>query len=285
MGLLARLWVRSVLLPLVFWGGLLPGFQSQAWSAPRQGSWVTLADDGRLLYQLDELGNRIVDYSACGYLGGKEGIPQVPTRVVVKPGDGDDRARIQAAIDQVSSMSPDANGYRGAVLLTAGEYQVSSSLNLTTSGVVLRGVGESETDGTRILFTDTSGSVSNQTALIQIGGTGSPSGSGYTRTIVSPYVPAGSRSFDVDNVSTFAVGDEVMVYRPSTSAWITMLGMDQLEAGTQWQPGDRDLNLQRTIVRLEGNRVFLDAPIPTAIDAASGGGTIKKHTSAGRIEK
>jgi len=203
----------------------------------------------------------------------------------VKPGDGDDRARIQAAIDQVSSMSPDANGYRGAVLLTAGEYQVSSSLNLTTSGVVLRGVGESETDGTRILFTDTSGSVSNQTALIQIGGTGSTSGSGYTRTIVSPYVPAGSRSFDVDNVSTFAVGDEVMVYRPSTSAWITMLGMDRLEAGTQWQPGDRDLNLQRTIVRLEGNRVFLDAPIPTAIDATYGGGTIKKYTFAGRIEK
>jgi hypothetical protein len=285
MGSFSRFWIQPVFLLLVAWSGLLSGLEGRAWSAPRQGSWVTLAEDGRLLYQLDELGNRILDYSGCGYLGGKEGIPQVPTRVVVKPGDGDDRARIQAAIDQVSSMSPDANGYRGAVLLTAGEYQVSASLNLTTSGVVLRGVGESETDGTRLLFTDTSGSVSNQTALIQIGGTGSTSGSGYTRTIVSPYVPAGSRSFDVDNVSTFAVGDAVMVYRPSTSAWITMLGMDQLEAGTQWQPGDRDLNFQRTIVRIEGNRVFLDAPIPTAIDAAYGGGTIKKYTFAGRIEK
>lgn len=285
MELFARFGVRPVLFLPVFLGVFFFGWSGLSWSAPRQGTWVTLADDGRLLYQLDELGNRILDYSGCGYLGGKEGIPQVPTRVVVKPGDGDDRARIQAAIDQVSAMSPDANGYRGAVLLTAGEYQLSASLNITTSGIVLRGVGESETEGTRLLFTDTSGSVSNKTALIQIGGTGSTSSLGYTRTIVSPYVPAGSRSFDVDNVSTFAVGDAVLIYRPSTAAWITMLGMDQLEAGTQWQPGNRDLNFQRTIVRIEGNRVFLDAPLPTAIDTTYGGGTIKKYTFAGGIEK
>jgi len=285
MALSARFGVRSVLLFPAILGALLGGVTINAWSAPRQGTWVTLADDGRLLYQLDELGNRILDYAGCGYLGGKEGIPQVPTRVVVKPADGDDRARIQAAIDQVSAMPPDANGYRGAVLLTAGEYQVSTTLKISTSGVVLRGVGESETEGTRILFTDTTGSVSNPTVLIQIGGTGSTSGSGYTRTITSPYVPAGARSFEVDNVSTFAVGDAVMIYRPSTAAWIAILGMDQLEAGTQWQPGDRDLNFQRTIVRIEGNRVFLDAPLPTAIDATYGGGTIKKYTFAGRIEK
>lgn len=285
MYLVTQISVRAFfLLPLML-GGFLGILPEAGRSAPRQGTWVTLADDGRLLYQLDDFGNRILDYAGCGYLGGKEGIPQVPTRVVVKPGDGDDGARIQAAIDQVSAMPPDANGYRGAVLLTAGEYQVSTTLKISTSGVVLRGVGESETDGTRILFTDTTGSVFNPTVLIQIGGTGSTSGSGYTRTITSPYVPAGARSFEVDNVSTFAVGDAVMIYRPSTAAWITTLGMDQLEAGTQWQPGDRDLNFQRTIVRIEGNRVFLDAPIPTAIDAAYGGGTIKKYTFSGRIEK
>jgi hyaluronate lyase len=87
----------------------------------RQGSWVNLADDGRLLYQRDNLGNRIPDFTACGYKAGREGIPYVPTRVVVKPGDGDDRARIQAGIDRVAAMTPDANGFRGAVLLTAGE--------------------------------------------------------------------------------------------------------------------------------------------------------------------
>ena len=267
------------------WFPILLALALQIEAAPRQGTWVNLADDRRLLYRQDDLGNRIVDFSGCGYLGGQDGIPQVPARVVVEPADGDDRARIQAAIDQVAAMSPDGNGYRGAVLLAAGEYQISSTLNITNSGVVVRGVGESETEGTRLKSTDTTGSVENPTVLIQIQGTGSTSGSGFTRNIASPYVPAGSRSFEVDNTSTFAKGDAVLVYRPCTSNWITVLGMDQLAAGTEWQPGDRDLSFQRTIVRIEGNRIFLDAPIPTAIDTLYGGGTVKKYTFGGRIEK
>jgi len=267
------------------WFPILLALALRIEAAPRQGTWINLADDRRLLYRLDDLGNRIVDFSGCGYLGGQDGIPQVPARVVVEPADGDDRARIQEAIDQVATMSPDGNGYRGAVLLAAGEYQISSTLNITNSGIVLRGVGESETEGTRLKSTDTTGSVDNPTVLIQIQGTVSTSGSGFTRNITSPYVPAGSRSFEVDNTSTFAKGDAVLIYRPCTSNWITALGMDQLAAGTEWQPGDRDLSFQRTIVRVEGNRIFLDAPIPTAIDTVYGGGTVKEYTFAGRIEK
>ena len=258
-------------------------------AAPRQGAWVNLADDRRLLYMQDDLGNRILDFSGCGYMGGQDGIPQVPARVVVEPAEGDDRARIQAAIDEVAAMSPDANGYRGAVLLGAGEYQVSATLNINASGVVLRGVGESETDGTRLRSTDTTGSVDNPTVLITIQGTGSTSGTGTTRKVTSKYVPAGTRSLDLDTAWGLSVGDAVMVDRPSTADWIAALGMDQLlNNGVddyRWKAGDRDLSWQRTISRIEGNRIFLDAPIPTAIDALYGGGTVKKYTFAGRIEK
>ncbi|NDH86837.1 hypothetical protein EBY67_07280, partial [bacterium] len=228
----------------------------------RQGSWVNLADDGRLLYKRDNLGNRIPDFTACGYKAGKEGIPYVPTRVVVKPGDGDDRALIQAAIDRVAAMTPDANGFRGAVLLTTGEYQISGPLLISTSGVVLRGVGESETEGTRLKSTDRSGVYdSNQTILLQIQGSGSPSG-GTAQAITSPYVPAGSSSFEVASVSGFSVGSEVEVYRPSTTGWITAIGMDQLSANdngidNRWKAGMRDLYWHRTIQRIEGNRIFL----------------------------
>jgi hypothetical protein len=38
-------------------------------------------------------------------------------------------------------MSYGAGGYRGAVLLRAGKYKVSSTIKMTKSGVVLRGVG------------------------------------------------------------------------------------------------------------------------------------------------
>ncbi len=257
----------------------------------RQGSWVNLADDGRLLYKRDDLGNRIPDFTACGYKAGKEGIPYVPTRVVVKPGDGDDRALIQAAIDRVAAMTPDADGFRGAVLLAAGEYQVSSPLLIATSGVVLRGVGESETEGTRLKSTDRSGVyLSNQTILLQIQGSGSTTGTSTVQAITSPYVPSGSNSFEVASVSGFSVGSEVRVFRPCTTGWITAIGMDQLspnDNGTdnRWYAGMRDLYWHRTIQRIEGNRIFLDAPITTAIDQTYGGGTVQKYTFAGRIEK
>ena len=39
------------------------------------------------------------------------------------------------------------NGYRGAVLLTAGHYDIATQLNINASGVVLRGVGR-DTAGT-----------------------------------------------------------------------------------------------------------------------------------------
>jgi hyaluronate lyase len=257
----------------------------------RQGSWVNLADDGRLLYKRDDLGNRIPDFTACGYKAGKEGIPYVPTRVVVKPGDGDDRALIQAAIDRVAAMTPDANGFRGAVLLTAGEYQISGPLLISTSGVVLRGVGESETKGTRLKSTDRSGVYNSiQPILLQIQGSGSSTETGTAQAITSPYVPSGSNSFEVASVSGFSVGSEVRVYRPCTTGWITAIGMDQLsplEDGkdNRWKEGMRDLYWHRTIQRIEGNRIFLDAPITTAIDQTYGGGTVQKYTFAGRIEK
>jgi hypothetical protein len=62
------------------------------------------------------------------------------TRIVrVAPVEGDDGASIQAAIDEVSALEPDADGFRGAVLLRAGTYEVAGSLSIRTSGVVLRG--------------------------------------------------------------------------------------------------------------------------------------------------
>src|SRR5262245_28704664 len=70
--------------------------------------------DGRLVYAADARGNRIPDFSHAGYAGGAA-IPDVPVRVVVPPAAGDNGPRIQAAIDFVSHLSPDANGFRGAV--------------------------------------------------------------------------------------------------------------------------------------------------------------------------
>ncbi len=85
----------------------------------------------------------------------ESGLPDVPARVVVGPGGGRDGVRIQAAIDLVSSMTPDANGFRGAVLLERGRYTIDADLRIAASGVVLRGTGTGE-DGSVLVAAGTS---------------------------------------------------------------------------------------------------------------------------------
>src|SRR4030095_12129384 len=91
-------------------------------AAPPQGTWVNLAPDGRLIFARDSLGNRVPDFGDTGYKAGREPIPEAPVKVTLSRVDGDGRAVIQAAISQVAAMPADANGIRGAILLTAGEY-------------------------------------------------------------------------------------------------------------------------------------------------------------------
>ena len=79
---------------------------------------MALDSGGKLVYAQAENGDRIVDFSHCGYVGGDETIPDVPVRVVVSPRQGDATARIQAAIDFVAALpASDDRGIRGAVLL------------------------------------------------------------------------------------------------------------------------------------------------------------------------
>jgi len=81
-----------------------------------------VAGKGKITYNPDSLGNRIPDFSFCGYMASNEAIPNVPVKVVVPVTKGDATLRIQSAIDYVSSLAPDQNGFRGAVLLQKGTY-------------------------------------------------------------------------------------------------------------------------------------------------------------------
>ena len=65
-------------------------------------------------------------------------IPLVPVKAVVPAMEGDATEHIQAALNYVSSLKPDQNGFRGAVLLEPGRYEVGTTLWINASGVVLR---------------------------------------------------------------------------------------------------------------------------------------------------
>ena len=102
--------------------------------------WAAIGADGQLTYATLPTGERLLDFSYAGYMGGGVAIPTVATGTTVSPSGGDDTAAIQAAIDSVSN-EPLKNGFRGAVVLAAGTFKLSGSLAIAASGVVLRGAG------------------------------------------------------------------------------------------------------------------------------------------------
>ena len=107
---------------------------------------VTVTNN-KLAYTPDSLGNRIPDFSYCGYRASEQKIPNVEIKCVVPIVKGDATARIQAAIDVVANIPMDKNGFRGAILLQKGIYEVYGQLKITTSGVVLRGSGTTKDEG------------------------------------------------------------------------------------------------------------------------------------------
>jgi hypothetical protein len=233
----------------------------------------------QLAYTPDSLGNRVPDFSYCGYAAGERAIPDVPVKIVVPVTSGDATSRIQSAIDYVSSLPADKTGIRGAVLLQAGIYHVNGSLKFTASGVVLRGSGAG-TNGTIL-----SGDSKDRETLITIRGKEDIT-LGTQVSITNEYVPVNANNLQVAGPHAFKVGDAVMITRPSTKEWIATLGTDHFGGGITalgWKPGQRDLQWFRNIVSVNGNAIVLDAPVTTALEKQYGGATIAAYTWPGRI--
>lgn len=245
--------------------------------------------DGRIVYAPWQDGDDdyfLHDFSRCGYGGGAERLPDpsdIPVRrTLSSPGPGvDARSMIQSAIDQVSVLPLDDRGFRGAVLLRAGRYEVSDTLMIRAGGVVLRGEGEgSQSDSNTILVL----TATSQRTLIDVRGGGNWQQVGDRHAIIDAYLPTGARRFNVADASSFQVGDTVIVRHQSPQTWIDAIGMDQLD--NPWQPGSKDLDFDRVITQIEGNKITVDAPLPNAFEPAlDDGGLIWKYrySSPGRI--
>ena len=123
----------------------LPSFCGAYPPAPAPGQWQSsrvFYSGGRLTYAVDAAGNRIPDYSYAGYKYSEAALPNVPEVLRLSPAAGDNTARIQQALDQVGARTPDANGIRGALVLSPGTYEIRGTVRVNRSGVVLRGAGD-----------------------------------------------------------------------------------------------------------------------------------------------
>lgn len=257
-----------------------------------QTSPLVYLQNGSLVYTpfamtgQDNAVNVIPDFSHAGYQGGGVALPNAPVVQTLSPSGGDDTQMIQQAIDFAEAQPLDAGGIRGAVLLTAGCYQVSQ-LFIEASGVILRGEGQGR-DGTVLYAT-----LPAQHDFITISGTGS----GFSRVtsslqeITTPYVPVGIYSFDVANTADYSVGDLIVVRRTPNQAWIDDLGMDEAtlcggDSGCNgWTPSSYSIYHERKITAISGNTITVNLPIVDVMETQYGSGEVYLASVPGRIEQ
>ena len=249
---------------------------TSAYLGAQTSSLVFPGPDGKLDYAgyanegQTSADNLMIDFSRAGYGGGGVAIPWVPVDLELSPtaGNGDDYARIQAAIDTVSNLPLSPSGFRGTLLLKAGAYNVSETLSITASGVVIRGEGQGS-DGTVITFTATVQDhlfeFEGSSGWNEIGGTDTP--------ITDARVPCGVNTFNVGSAANFSIGDRIIVHRTPNQTWIDFLEMGQwgwtASGYRSWSP--------RTITAISGNQITLDAPLVHAIESQYGGGEIYRY--------
>jgi hypothetical protein len=253
---------------------------------PAQGSskWVRLGDGPRLHYLMDARGNRIMDFSHAGYMGGGVRLPVIAAARTLGPASGDNTASIQAALDQVSSLTPGADGFRGAVRLEPGTYEVAGVLKIGTSGVVLRGSGSAE-GGTIIRMTG------SPHRFLEMSGTGSWKPEEQSATVTDAYVPSGADSLHVEAVSGLRAGDTVLIQRPVTEAWVRFMGMDTLVRDGKpqtWIKAGTRITADRLVRAISGKQITFDVPLSDSLDAAffkPSAASVVKYTFPGRIDR
>jgi len=243
---------------------IFAGFPSE--TSAQFTSQILYYENNRLTYVSDEEHNRIPDFSHAGYRGGGVPLPDLPVKLTLSPVSGDNSNQIQQAINEVGNLPPDENGFRGAVLLNPGIYQINQPLNIHRSGVVLRGSG-SGNDFNQNTILRVAPSV--RETVIQLGSETMSwvrSIEGTRTDIVTQFIPVGSRFFEVKDASGFQPGDHIIIRHPSTPTWIDAVDGGGTEGDPHWQPGFLDLYYYRTITGIRGNMISIDSPVFNHLD-------------------
>lgn len=274
---------KPVYLPLyVFCIAMLPGMAiAQRTDNAAKSEWVYPGTAGKLNYKKLAGGDRIMDYSHAGYMGGGVKIPSPEVKITVGPSEGDHTKAIQQAIDKVAKMKL-VNGFRGAVLLKPGTYSCDAPIMINASGVVLRGSGSGK-DGTVINMTGKA----HQCIIVKGNVVSKTFGNRVSFSDV--YVPSGTYSFNLADVSAFQAGDTIRISRPVTAEWVKLMGMDTLVRDGKkqtWITGE--ITTDRVIRKIEGKKVTVDIPLTDSYNSkylGTHGTTVIKISSSGELSQ
>ncbi len=244
--------------------------------------------DGRLaMLPWNEQGDRLPDFSYCGYRNGGIKLPEVPTLVTLEPSGAEDESeRIQAALDDLGKSLEKTTDGRGALLLKKGLWKVNKTLNISYSGVVLRGDGDGE-DGTVLLAV-----MKERTSpLILVAhkdpGPADSSFAGMKDMLAQAYVPVGATRFKT-TVENLKPGDEISIVRPGTQEWLSAIGMDAFPPATKeckWEPEKFNLVFVRKVLSFADGELVFDIPLPQSLDQRYGGAFVLPVPNVPRIRE
>jgi len=246
-----------------------------------KSEWVSIDPKNKLTYKALQGGDKIMDFSYAGYMGGGVSIPSPPVSITVSPVEGDNTDAIQHAISDVAKMKP-LNGFRGVVLLKPGIYNCERPITINESGIVLRGSGPGE-NGSIISMTG------NPHVCISVRGIIASKAIGTPTTISDAYVPSGSYSFNVIGASGFRAGDTIRITKPVTEAWVRFMGMDQLVRDGKkqtWVTGD--ITTDRIIRKIDKNNITVDVPFTDNFDSKylnPPGVSVSKISTTGELSR
>jgi|GEM_PF-572064 len=240
----------------------------------QEASRIVYKDEQSCLrYVADQEHNYIPDFSYAGYKNGETILPSIATVRTIAPVLGDNTQHIQAALDELAGLPMNEEGFRGALLLEAGAYEIHGTIVIRASGVVLRGMGNgSDTSSNTVLLGV--GNAPEQRDIIQVGNAANASWSnavaGTQSTVTSSFVPAGSRSLAVAAPELYSIGNNVIVKHRSTTDWLASINNGGTATDSPWSPGTIDIVYNRYItgINLEESKINLDAPIYDHLEQA-----------------
>ena len=227
--------------------------------------------------------DRIPDFSSAGYGGGGVGFPDSYFVQEIYPDpSGNDTDNIQSTINFLADLPTDNNGMRGVVLLAPGIFTLTTSINITASGIILRGSGSDQT-----LLNLTSKpflGVNSSESFIQVTGSTSKTYGGGSALVTDSFVPVHATSLNVSDASRFNIGDGVYINRTVTQAWINAVGMSNIGgSGVGWNVGDHSYT-DRIITSISGNTLTFDAPLTDPLNASlSGQAGVTTYSWPGRL--
>lgn len=261
---------------------LLAATTAHAWTS----SMVQLDAQGRLTYPSDANGNRIPDFSHAGYKGGGVPLPtDIPVVRTLAHATGDQTSRIQAALDEVAALPLQSNGYRGTLQLAAGTWEVLGTIRLRADGVVLSGAGQGDDPASNTILRRTG---TSQAAIIQAGNRNDAFRTEIPNTrsqITTERVQVGSRSFEVDQPALYRVGDPVIIFHPSTQAWLDAVNRGGVTDNNYWRPGEIDIRYHRYITAISGSTITVDAPVFNHLDRSLSQSVLFKYDAAHVIRR